>query len=60
VTLHVTDKLVALDGRQTLRVVTARDLFTSSVVLLRPPYNIVRVKADGTSGFTSLSEKTRH
>jgi len=28
--------------RQTLRVVTARDLITSSVVLLRPPYNIVR------------------
>jgi len=46
--------------RQTLRVVTVRDLFMSSVFFLRPPYNIVRVKADSTSGFMSLSEKTRH
>jgi len=35
-----------VEMRQTLRVVTARHLFTSSVVLLRPPYNIVRVTPD--------------
>jgi len=46
--------------RQTPRVVIARDLLISSVIHLHPPYNIVRVKVDGTSSFMSLSEKTRH
>jgi len=46
-----------VEMKQTLRVVTARDLFASSVVLLRPPYNTVRVKADGTFSLTSLFER---